>query len=201
MRKLLFLIDALLQKIMSLKKLLFPIASVLGGMIFQFPSQALPGQTLGEVQNMVRGSETFSGMSLEYSDWLGEVSYIVSTTNDNKGIVLYVYEDNDIVISETLQYRYPSFSMAFERDNETGLRLIESMWGRSVVEDFVNSRYTDAIEDPAFRRPDHFYLGERYGYKVSYSPQHNGNSGIYTLGVANHNVWEMWRQGARLLSQ
>ena len=182
---------------MSLKSRSLLIAQILGSIAFQVPSQALPGQTLGEVQSMVRSSETFPGMSLEYSDWLGEVSYIVSTTNDDRGIVLYVYEENNTVTSETLQYRYPSFPMAFERDNETGLRLIESMWGRSVVEDFINSRYTDAIEDPSFGRPDHFYLGERYGYKVNYSPQYNGNSGIYTLGVANHNEWEKWRQGAR----
>lgn len=192
------LIDVLLQKPMSFKRLvLLPIVSAFGCLIAQPPSQALPGQTLGEVQDMVRRSETFSGRSLEREEWLGEVSYIASTTNGNKGIVLYVYEENGIVTSETLQYRYPNFPVAFERDNQTGLRLIEAMWGRSVVEDFVNSRYTDAILDPGFGRPDHFYLGERYGYKVSYSPEHNGNSAIYTLGVTNHSVWERWRRIAR----
>ena len=146
---------------------------------------------------MVSRSETFPGISLEREEWLGEVSYIASTTNNDRGVVLYVYEEDNIVTSETLQYRYPSFSMAFERDNETGLRLIEAMWGRSVVEDFVNSRYTDAIEDPAFGRPDHFYLGERYGYKVGYYPEHDGNSGIYTLTLTNHNLWEESRRIAR----
>lgn len=161
-------------------------------------SLALPGQTLEEVQSMVRRSETFRGRSLKYSEWLGNVSYSVSTTNGgNRGIVLSIYEEAGIVTSEVLQYRYPSFPMAFERDNATGLQLIEAMWGRSVVNDFVNSRYTDAIENPVFKQPDHFYFGERYGYKVSYSPEHNGNSGIYTLIVTNHNMWERSRQIAR----
>ena len=181
----------------SKRVILLPIVSILGSLIAQAPSLALPGQTLREVQNMVRRSETFSGMSLEREEWLGEVSYTASTTNGNKGVVMYVYEENGTVVSETLQYRYPSFSMAFERDNQTGLRLIEAIWGRSVVEDFVDSRYTDVIEDPAFGMPDHFYLGERYGYKVGYSPEHNGNSGIYTLTLTNHDLWEEYRRIAR----
>lgn len=180
------------------KKLLcLSVASVLLWGTSQAPSIALPGQTLEETQNMVRSSETFSGMSLEYSDWMGE-SYGVSKGSGNKGTVLTIFETNGIVTSESLQYRYPNFSMAFERDNETGLRLIEAMWGGAVVEDFVNSRYTDAIEDPSFRQPYHFYLGDRYGYQVIYMPEHNGNSGIHTLRVTDHGMWEKSRQLARL---
>ena len=145
---------------------------------------------------MVRNSETFSGMNLEYSNWMGE-SYGVSTGSGDKGITLTVFEQDNVVVSEVLQYRYPNFSMAFERDNETGLRFIENLWGRYIAEDFVSSQYTDAIEDPDFREPYHFYLSDRYGYRVFALTDARSLETIYSIMLMSHDMWEKSRQAAR----
>ena len=145
---------------------------------------------------MVRNSETFSGMELEYSNWMGE-SYGVSKGSGNKGITFAVSEQDNVVVSESLQYRYPDFSVAFERDNETGLRLIENLWGQRIAEDFASSRYTDAIEDPRVREPYHFYLSDRYGYKVFELTDAHSMETIYSITLMSHDMWEKFRQTAR----
>ncbi len=179
------------------RNLLLSIVSGLSWAALQTPSLALPGQTLEAVQNMVRTSETFPGMSLEYDGWAGD-SYVVSIGSGDDGVVLYVFEENGISKSETLQYRHPNFSMAFERDNETGLRLIENLWGRSITEDFINSRYTDAIEDPTFRETYHFYLSDRYGYRVLALTDAYSMETIHSITLMSHDAWEGARQAARL---
>lgn len=138
----------------------FLTASVIGCFSFQQPAKPLPRQPLQQTKNSVERSVLFSGARLTEDRWTG--GYKISKDNsDNKDIVLYLYESNGIVTSETLKLRYLDFSVTFERDNVTELRVTTSTWDDTVVADFVNSRYTDVIED-AYGRSTHFYLGSHY---------------------------------------
>lgn len=178
----------------ALKKITHLSATLLIFSLVQPSANALPGRSLQESRASIRSSELFTGMELTQNNW----GHAVSISNDgNDGIVLYVNEDDGIVSSEMLQMRYPEFSMAFERDNEVGLNLISSMWDDSVVEDFVGSKYTAAIEGSLASPPNRYYLGERFGYIVSFNPEHNGNSGIHSIRISNHENWEEAQQYAR----
>ncbi|MEL6382633.1 MAG: hypothetical protein AAFQ89_09185 [Cyanobacteria bacterium J06626_18] len=155
-------------------------------------AHALPGDTFQQAENTLRSSTLFEGVPFP-TEQPGLQHYSLKTPYDEGEAVLYLYLENGTVRSEVLQLRYPDTAISFEREGGLGLELVASTWGEGVAQDFAASRYTDVIEEP-HRSPSYFYLGEQYGYMISTLPEHQGDSGIYTLSVMDHAAWEEARQ-------
>lgn len=162
----------------------------------QQPVHALPGQNLQQARQTFQTSELFRGTSLSADQyWPG--SYWASKSYDGGEAVFSLYIENGASISETLQFRYPRSAVSFERDSEAGLDLISSVWGNTIAQDFVNSRYTDAIEEAGVSATNHFYLGEQYGYQIVVLPNRQTNRAIYSLTLFSHSEWEETRNTKR----
>ena len=182
-------------------KTLALVASLAFTQVFVFlgskrPSLALPGQTLQQAQQTISSSDLFQGSSLVADPyWPG--SYTISKSYDGGDAILYLSVENSVVASEILQFRYPRTAISFERDSQTDLSFIASVWGESVAQDFANSRYTDVIEAPNLIGPNHFYLGEQYGYQINTIPGQQGNRAIYTFSLLSHSGWQTTQDQAR----
>ena len=155
-------------------------------------SLALPGGTFQQAEDSIRSSTLFQGVEFP-DEQAGLQNYSLRRDYDGGEAVLYLYVEDSTVRSEALQFRYPNTSISFERAGGNGLELIEATWGEIVAQDFAASRYTDVIEEP-YRSPSHFYLGERYGYKIEILPAHEGDRRIYTFVLMEHSFWEDARQ-------
>lgn len=162
----------------------------------QRPSIGLPGQTLQQAQQAISSSTLFQGASF-VADPYWPSSYTISKSYDGGEAVLYLSEENGIVGSEILQFRYSRTAISFERDNQIDLSFIASVWGEDVAQDFESSRYTDVIEAPNLIGPNHFYLGEQYGYQINTIPEHQGNSAIYSFSLLSHSEWQATQDQAR----
>lgn len=115
-------------------------------------------------------------------------------------LTLSMSDENGRVRAESLQIRDPRSRVDFSRDAESGLTLIQQVWGDAVMQDFINARYTDAIEQDGWTEPFRFYLGEEYGYQVHdvFPPQ--VRRGIYFISIMDHDYWEEARDGVRFCS-
>lgn len=161
--------------------LLFSPVTILS--INQNPSFALPGQTLQQLDQMLQNSRLFQGKSVAEAEfWAG--SYFITIPYDGGTATLYFIDENGTIPSETVQFRDYNSKISFERDSDADLSLIAAIWGEGVAQDFANSSYTDVIETPL--SPTHHYLGEEYGYSISFlsSPQ------IATFSVMTHEASE-----------
>ncbi|NER00401.1 MAG: hypothetical protein F6K30_27505 [Cyanothece sp. SIO2G6] len=158
---------------------------------------AFPGQTVQQVQQMVRESNLFQSMSLS-EDPLYPGYYFVSGSYDGGEVNLTFFEDDDGISHEqALQVRYPDTDVSFERDSASGLDLILSVWGSEVVQDFANSRYTDEIRSP-LGHDEHFYLGETYGYSRTVLQEARTGKSISTLTIMTTARWQEATAFARL---
>ncbi len=165
-------------------------------LVAKSPAKALPGQTFQQAQQMVQGSRLFQGMSIfeEDSEYFPGY-YTVSRSFDGGEAVLYVLGEGNTVGSETLQFRYPNSRISFDRESENGLLLIASLWGEDIAQDYANSRYTDEIQGGL--GINHYYLGERYGYRRSTHTDSYSGGSIYDFTVMDFSNWEESRSGDR----
>lgn len=78
-----------------------------------------------------------------------------------------VYKNQtNIVTSETIDYRTyegGDRNLVFAKNNQSGLRLIEKVYGSSVKKDFQNSKYVTQLPLDGYLR---FYRGEKFAYQV-----------------------------------
>jgi len=183
----------LLSTVGASATLAFSIASSLFGA--QQPATALPGQTFQQVQQTVRSSRLFQGMSLTEES---RGYYTVSSPFDGGDAVLYVIGEGNTVSTETLQFRYPDSRISFERESGSSTSLIADIWGDGIAQDYVDSRYTDEIQGGI--GPNHYYLGERYGYRRSIYNDTRTGTGIYSFTVMDIVDWEEFRRADRVCS-
>lgn len=171
-----------------MKKYAIAIASLLVLSTAQLAS-ALPGQNVSEVESATRKNALWGGKTIT-EDSIHWGSYAVSTPMGGGELVLYVSTDNGRVTGESLQMRGGN-AVSFSRDGGDGLNLVRKAWGDSLVEDFVQSRYTDNIKDVIFKTPIKFYQGQRYGYIVRPGKQ------FQTFSVMELNDLEKARENTR----
>ena len=163
---------AIFQKVFLMTIAVSPLLSAI-------PAHALPGQTIREVAYWTDHHRIFSQSPfVALSDdptahWGYAFRYETEEMPYGGGLIQLSVNTASFetprgyVTSESVNLRGTA-TIVFDRNDETGNRVIEQVWGNDVLTDFVNSRYTNHVEGECYQQDTSykwdFYLGEQYGY-------------------------------------
>lgn len=170
----------------------FSLSLTLLGNVY-LPAYALPGQhiktVIGWSQNHSKLPPLSSVKKLEdgYPDYNSQTLFRKYSVNLNVW-----FNSKGIVTQETIDarnYENNNVTLEFTKNNNSGLQLINIIYGQTIVNDFRNAKYVDSVQIGGYIK---FYQGRKYAYEV----WRDGNSHQITIIPLKHLVSriENWKR-------